>query len=440
MCEQFVVGQTHSFSIGLRDSTNQWIAKANPTLDTANDFLISINDGAWDTLDNAPSVSPAGSEFVDVTFSIAETTAAGVGGYIKLRVADADEASGWIGGAERFTGVVAAPATTADVTTITSALTTIDDFLDTEIAAIKAKTDNLPSDPADASDITASFTTLTNKLTKYVQLLARKDTAIATDNATELTAINADGGSGSGTFANTTDSAEALRDRGDSAWITATGFATPSDITTTQTAITNAIAALNNLSTSDIDARLTAYDAATGTEAAAISAAIAALNNLTAAQVWAYATRSLTGTAAAQTSPVVGSTLNITRAATYSATLTGLTVPSSWTSARWTVKRSSQKASTDGSTALIQILVSATPTAATDGLVVLNGSTSGLTLTDASLLISGTTATITIADHVTAQLAKDNYEYDIKFYHGDSESTVVTEAVCNIVATPTQTV
>lgn len=259
MCEQFVVGQTHSFSIGLRDSTNQWIAKANPTLDTTNDFLISINDGAWDTLDNAPSVSPAGSEFVDVTFSIAETTAAGVGGDIKLRVADADEASGWIGGVWRYNGVVAAPST-------------------------------------------------------------------------------------------------------------------------------------------------------------------------------------LTGTAAAQTSPVVGSTLNITRAATYSATLTGLTVPSGWTSARWTVKRSSQKASTDGSTALIQILVSATPNAATDGLVVLNSTTSGLTLTDASLLISGTTATITIADHVTAQLAKDNYEYDIKFYHGDSESTVVTEAVCNIVATPTQTV
>lgn len=32
---------------------------------------------------------------------------------------------------------------------------TIDDFLDTEIAAIKAKTDNLPADPADASDIAA---------------------------------------------------------------------------------------------------------------------------------------------------------------------------------------------------------------------------------------------------------------------------------------------
>ncbi len=64
------------------------------------------------------------------------------------------------------------------------------------------------------------------KLTKYVQLLARKDSAIATDNATELTEINADGGSGAGAFANTTDSQEALRDRGDAAWVTATGFST----------------------------------------------------------------------------------------------------------------------------------------------------------------------------------------------------------------------
>ena len=32
-------------------------------------------------------------------------------------------------------------------------LTAIDDYLDTEVAAIKAKTDNLPADPADASDI-----------------------------------------------------------------------------------------------------------------------------------------------------------------------------------------------------------------------------------------------------------------------------------------------
>lgn len=64
------------------------------------------------------------------------------------------------------------------------------------------------------------------KMLKYVQLLARSDAAIATDNATELTAINADGGSGAGDYSNQTEANEALRNRGDSAWITATGFST----------------------------------------------------------------------------------------------------------------------------------------------------------------------------------------------------------------------
>lgn len=43
-------------------------------------------------------------------------------------------------------------------------LTAIDDYLDTEVAAIKAKTDNLPIDPADASDIAASFSTVNSTL------------------------------------------------------------------------------------------------------------------------------------------------------------------------------------------------------------------------------------------------------------------------------------
>jgi hypothetical protein len=40
----------------------------------------------------------------------------------------------------------------------------IDDYVDTEVAAIKAKTDNLPTDPADASDIAASHAALDAKL------------------------------------------------------------------------------------------------------------------------------------------------------------------------------------------------------------------------------------------------------------------------------------
>lgn len=49
------------------------------------------------------------------------------------------------------------------------------------------------------------------ELTAYVQLMVRKDSAIATDNATEVTAINADEGSGAGDYDNTTDSLEASR-------------------------------------------------------------------------------------------------------------------------------------------------------------------------------------------------------------------------------------
>lgn len=56
------------------------------------------------------------------------------------------------------------------------------------------------------------------KIKKWLQLGFRKDSAIATDNATEVSEINANGGSGAGAFANTTDSQEAIRDRGDAAW------------------------------------------------------------------------------------------------------------------------------------------------------------------------------------------------------------------------------
>jgi hypothetical protein len=45
-------------------------------------------------------------------------------------------------------------------TTVNASLTTIAGYVDTEVAAIKAKTDNLPADPADASDIAASFATV----------------------------------------------------------------------------------------------------------------------------------------------------------------------------------------------------------------------------------------------------------------------------------------
>lgn len=59
-----------------------------------------------------------------------------------------------------------------------------------------------------------------------LQLMARSDAAIATDRATELGLLNADEGSGAGDFDNAAEAQEALRDRGDAAWLTAAGFST----------------------------------------------------------------------------------------------------------------------------------------------------------------------------------------------------------------------
>ena len=64
---------------------------------------------------------------------------------------------------------------------------TIDDFLDTEIAAIKTKTDNLPTDPADQSAVEAAITTATSGLATAANLAT-----VAGYLDTEIAAILAD--------------------------------------------------------------------------------------------------------------------------------------------------------------------------------------------------------------------------------------------------------
>lgn len=72
--------------------------------------------------------------------------------------------------------------------------------------------------PTSTMNLITAVTTATNltnlpaKVLKYLQLLFRKDAAIAADNATELSEINANGGSGAGTFDNQTDAVQAIRD------------------------------------------------------------------------------------------------------------------------------------------------------------------------------------------------------------------------------------
>lgn len=128
------------------------------------------------------------------------------------------------------------------------------------------------------------------KLSRYIWLMMRKDAAIATDFATELLEINADNGSGLGAFSNTTESQEALRDRGDAAWITATGFSTLS-----QADIRTAI----GLASANLDTQIgdlpTNAELATALASAddAVLAAIAALNNLSSAQAQTAAAAAL---------------------------------------------------------------------------------------------------------------------------------------------------
>lgn len=79
-----------------------------------------------------------------------------------------------------------------------TSLDTVDDFLDTEIAAIKAKTDNLPTDPADASDIATATTAIAGYIdTEVASILSAVDTEVEaikakTDQLTFTTANRVD--------------------------------------------------------------------------------------------------------------------------------------------------------------------------------------------------------------------------------------------------------
>ena len=73
--------------------------------------------------------------------------------------------------------------------------------------------------------VKADFTVIEEAV--YDALYAASATGVPAAGALEATLTTMQGA----TFSGTTDSLEALRDRGDAAWITATGFATPTNIT-----------------------------------------------------------------------------------------------------------------------------------------------------------------------------------------------------------------
>lgn len=80
------------------------------------------------------------------------------------------------------------------------------------LTQLQAIEDGVDANTGYLTALTAALSALAAKVRKYFQLSLRKDAAIATDNAAELTELNASGGSGAGSYLSTTDSQEAIRD------------------------------------------------------------------------------------------------------------------------------------------------------------------------------------------------------------------------------------
>lgn len=159
----------------------------------------------------------------------------------------------------------------ADVTTeiqnglaTAAALATVATYVDTEVAAIKAKTDNLPSDPADASDIATAISGLNNlsaaqvasELATYdAPTKAELDAAVAPlATAAALTIVDDFLDTEIAAIKAKTDNLPA--DPADESSIQATLATIAGYLDTEIAAIAAAIAALNNLSTADVNAQM----------------------------------------------------------------------------------------------------------------------------------------------------------------------------------------
>jgi hypothetical protein len=137
----------------------------------------------------------------------------------------------------------------------------------------------------------------------------------------------------------------------------------------------------------------------------------------------------------------VGGELQITRASSFEATLSGIAAPSGWTAARLTVKRAEQIALAD-SVSILQMLVTNPGNSGTDGIVVLNGAAGGSDRVGGSIVIDtvNNEVDIVIDDDTTAQLPTGSFSYDIKFYWGTSKSGPPYVGTLRVSATPTQTI
>jgi hypothetical protein len=131
------------FYAGLVSQADTKLLQSTPTLATG-DVKVSTDGAAFANITTLPTVTPAAGRNVKVTLSAAEMN----GDNISVQFVDA-------AGAE-WSDVLVTIQTTAqqvDDLSTQASVNTIDDFVDTEIAAIKNKTDLIPAAPAAVGDI-----------------------------------------------------------------------------------------------------------------------------------------------------------------------------------------------------------------------------------------------------------------------------------------------
>jgi hypothetical protein len=210
-------------------------------------LIVRDSEGHLADLDSSPTLAAINAAGTDRSANLSAVTHAATGRYTftysvasnateeGLRIS----ATGAVSSSARYVEIIVAVANYDSITTL---------------AAIKAKTDNLPADPASEANATSNKNSIITKLSDgTITLNAAYDAAKTAASATAVAAITAvlsgitslkqwlgmlagkqagdstalaeirATGAGSGTFNPTTDSGEALRDRGDAAWTTGTG-------------------------------------------------------------------------------------------------------------------------------------------------------------------------------------------------------------------------
>ena len=289
--------------------------------------------------------------------------------------------------------------------------------LATDIAALQADTDDIQTRiPAglNSGNITAHVVSIANN--------AITAAAIATD-AIDADSLAADAvteiGTGISVSAPTVEDIDAqlTASHGDGSWLTAEGFATPTNVSDGTATVVASIGALNNLSASQV------WSAGTRT--------LTSGGAPTTTEIWTAPTRTLTSPTPGSTTPpaISGTTLAITRAVSFDVTMTGMTIPSNWTKIYFTVKSNSSQAD---AVAQIQIVIS-NPDDAGDGLLYANGAAAS-DATQGTLTVDQGAGdiTITITDDQTEDFTAGNYNYDFKVITDESKSTILAAGQATI--------